>query len=369
METKTFPVHYPDEIVRLMMALSMTNGKALQIVGSASLRGVLYAGDYDVFEQVHARSFEELASALQSVVKRTRSVPNTTIVEIKCGEIPDWDVFRKTARIEGNQLVDFQIPESQSKLDTLRQQNIISSTEYKEASALLQKATTLDGFLEAKKQIRFHILRWTMGDVLRGHLRYRKEIISLSDALQTGGLVKIDTITLVDNRFIEVSMLYELFVKGERISGPPLQLVQSLQEDILYYNKRNAFKALKRLFSLSRATKNLREVERLLPILNSDLGLLNRLNGDIDTLVDILKQHRITKKQIVNSLRDFQQRLGDLYQYNELVRQEPNFVGILNSILQTASNRHRVLKLEAFSKNLSQIIHKSTLKLLKQQLK
>lgn len=368
-QQKTFPIHYDDELIALLRAMSMTDLKSIQIVGSASLRSIEYSGDYDVFEKVKAKSFEELTRNLQSVVKRIRSVPNTTIIEIKCGEIPEWNVFSTTARIEDGQIKDFNPQQSKAKIDELRSQLIISKQEAKEANQLLSKATTIDGFLDAKKKIRFHILRWTIKDILNGELQYRRHLISLQQALESGGLTKIDTITLIKNRFTEVSILYEMYVNGKRISGPPTNLVQSLDEDILYYNKRNAFKALKRLFSKSRATENIQEIERIVPILNSDLGLLNRLNGDIDTLVEILKQPHPPARRIVNSLRDFQIRLGSMYQYNELLQQEPSYVGTLEAILRTTNKRHRIQKLEQFSKLLTETIHKATLKLLKNQLK
>jgi hypothetical protein len=358
---KVFPTHYPTEIVSLLEALSMTTTKHLKIVGSASLRASQYAGDIDAMEDVKVKTASEFASALQEVVKRVRVLPNTYIMEIKCGEIPEWNVFQPTARIDDCKIYDFNPMESKTKVDELRAENIISEKEAKDALALLDKATTLQGFLEARKEIRFHILRWTVEDILEGAIEYRGAVVSLEDAIQSGGLTKIDTVSNIRGIYTEISILYNLTIGREKISGATLDVVQSLKEDILYYNHKNAFKALKRLFALAKNTGETTLLKKIMPILNSDLGRLNQIAGDIGTLVALLDRPSAPIARIRIHIRNLQERLGGLYQFKDLLQQEGQLTGALESILRTSSKKTFQSRLVSLEETMKQILHHLTL--------
>ena len=361
---KVFPTHYPSDAVQLLDALSMTNGKGLLIVGSSSLRSQLYAGDIDAMERVKVKSSKEFATKLQDVVKRVRDVPSTYIVEVKCGEIPEWNVFRPTARVEDCKIHDFNPLESQTIVDSLLAERRISKQEATEAIELLKKATTIHGFLEARKSIRFHILRWSVPEILEGAMEYRGAVVRLEDAIESGGLTKIDTISAVRGVYTEISMLYELFIGRKKVSGPPDNVIGSLQEDILFYNKTNAFKALKRLFAIARFNKESKLLSQLVPILNSDLGRLNQIVGDVGTLLSLMERPSPPLARIRLHIRDLQARLGSLYQFKDLLQSESQLTGHLEAILKTSSQAQFVSRLELFEEQAKKLLHRLTIKLI-----
>jgi hypothetical protein len=358
---KVFPTHYPTEIVSLLEALSMTSTKGLTIVGSASLRASQYAGDIDAMEDVKAKTVDEVARELQEVVKRVRVLPNTYIMEVKCGEIPEWNVFKPNARIDDCKIYDFNPMESKTKIDELRSENVISEKESKDALALLDKATTLEGFLEARKEIRFHILRWTVEDILEGAIEYRGAVVKLEDAILSGGLTKVDTIASIRGIYTEVSVLYNITIGRKRISGAPTNIEQSLKEDILYYNTKNAFKALKRLFALAKNTGETHLLKKVMPLLNSDLGRLNQVAGDIGTLVALLDRPSAPIARIRLHIKNLQERLGGLYQFKDLLQQEGQLTGALESILRTSSKKSFQTRLASLEDTMKGILHHLTL--------
>jgi hypothetical protein len=219
-------------------------------------------------------------------------------------------------------------------VDALREQNIISPAESNEAHALLDKATDPLSFLEARKTIRFHILRWKPADILEGAMVYRDKVITIEDALTSGGMVKIDAIANHSERFVELSVIYDIFVNGKRLTASPSPLVPSLIEDIAYYSESNPFKALKRTFSLARHFKNLSVIETLVPVLNSDLGRLYQLIGDMSTLVDLLERPNAPVSRIREAIDDFRSRLGFIYDLPDVLRDETETLGEIVAILK-----------------------------------
>jgi hypothetical protein len=158
---------------------------------------------------------------------------------------------------------------------------VISPKEANESIKLLEDADTAFEFLVAKKEIKFSTLRWTPTDILQGFLDYRGARFQLEDAIQSGGMIKLDGISNVADRYTEFSVIYDLVdKKGRRLTNVPTDIVRSLQEDILYYNDTDPFKAVKRMYALSKVFKMTKVAQVLVPILNSDLGRLYQIIED-----------------------------------------------------------------------------------------
>ena len=82
---KVFPRNYPDRVADVLEAMSLSKGKNLIVIGSASLRSILYAGDYDTNESLESLSPAAVAKGLKDVVRRLRKMPNVIVGDIKLG--------------------------------------------------------------------------------------------------------------------------------------------------------------------------------------------------------------------------------------------------------------------------------------------
>lgn len=331
MDTKQYPDNYSDQVLDVLTAMSMSRMKNLVVVGSSSVRSQLYAGDYDAVEKVHVKSVTEAVAELREVVKRLRSL-GIFIGDIKCGEAMEWNIFRPTARIENGEIKDFNITESKGLTDRLLREHIISPAEHKIAHNLLDKSTTEFGFLDAKKQIRFHILRWKPIDILNGALDYRGAVFPLESAIASGGMLKVDAVANINNQFTEFSVIYEVYEKGKRITAPIPSLVGSIEDDIVYYEKSNPFKAVKRMFSLARYYHEHRLLEKLVPLLNGDLGRLYQMVGDLKTLEGLLDRPHAPVTQIREQIDEIRSRYGNLYQIKSLVSAQHD---VIANVLKT----------------------------------
>ena len=332
---KQFPENYSLEVLEVLRAMSMTDLKHLKVAGSSSIRSMLYAGDYDAIEKVSVSSADEIVPKLRAIAKAL----GPSIVEIKCGEVKEWEVVPASARIEDGRIVNFNRVASQKVVDELRRGNIISPCEAKEAEELLRKATDAFGFLDAKKNLRFHILRWKPIDIINGVLDYRGRSIVLEDAIKSGGLIKCDVVANIESRFTEFSCIYDVFVKGKRISAPIPPMVRGLTEDIIYYDVVNPFKALKRAFSLAKYYRELRVIEKLVPILNGDLGRLYQIIGDMKTLEGLLERPGAPIAEIRSQIDDVRHRLGNIYQMKGILSNEHSIIGSIISMLKQSKGR------------------------------
>jgi hypothetical protein len=334
---KDFPANYSSAVLEVLEAMSMTNTQKMRVIGSASLRSQLYAGDYDVEEEVEYLP-TKIAQNLKEIVKRVRSLPNAVITETKCGEVPEWNVFLPHARVEKGKIYDFNIKQSQSKVDALRSAQVLTEGEAKEANELLSKSTDALGFLHARKTIRHHILRWHPREILKGVKHYRNLNITLEDAVKSGGMLKIDVVADIRDRFTEFSVIYTPMKNGKRVFSSRLPLAIGLTEDLLYYDKINPFKALKRFFSLARLHKRYGLLKKLTLVLNSDLGRLYQIIGDLKTIETLLDNRNFPSRRIEeirSEIDDVRERMGNIYSLRDFLKKEHTLIGSIYSLLKT----------------------------------
>jgi hypothetical protein len=136
-------------------------------------------------------------------------------------------------------------------------------------------------------------------------------------------------------------------------------VVRSLQEDILYYNDADPFKAVKRMFALAKAERKPKVAELLVPILNSDLGRLYQIIGDFKTLRSLLERPVKPLKEIKGQLDDMKQRFGNIYMLRDFLRSEPTIIGWIETILKSSPSSMEQ-KLELLIDKLQVILNKST---------
>jgi len=352
---KKFPDNYSDSVLNVLKSASFNNNLNVKILGSASIRSQQYAGDFDAECTVYLSKDEDPTPKFKDIIKR---VSPAYITDFKIGHVKEWDVMN--GAIVKNK-VDFSLPKSLSVLDKLKADKIISPAEYKGAERLLRAIKNPLTFIKARKGIRFHILRWLPSEVLAGVKEIRGRSITLNDAIFSGGLIKLDLIASIDERFTEFSMIYNLYLNKKLITEAPKNIIDSLKEDIIYYNTINPFKALKRLFSLAKITKNFEEIEYLSPILNSDLGRLYAIINDLATIHMLLDMNVASLPKVHENLDELRARMGSIYSLKSFLEAEHEIIGLIESMKKMSPKR---LKPAVFSLHteLQQILNETTLK-------
>jgi len=373
-DSKEYPTNYPADAIAILDSMSVTKGKGVELVGSMSLRSQQYAGDYDANDIIEMKmktdkeALDHCASLFKEAIRRTSKITNAYIGDIKCGEVAEWRVFGsdKDTRVHNGQVVGYNAETSRSKVRALRKAQIITPTEEKEALALLPSNPTPLQLVKAKDSIKFHIVRWSVAEVLEGEKRLKDgRTYTLQDGFSSHGLTKVDVVAWVqNNRYTEFAMIYFLFNHGKALNPVKFDYEDSLKESILYYQSEGMyFKVLKRLFSLAKFKDDKKQMEKLTEVLNSDLGRLYHIVSDIRTLVFLLEeQSKLRMSDIKFEIDQFKGRMANIYALDPFLKKEFVFLGYISSALKATSSKQLLGILKSMDKALSDILGKASQK-------
>ena len=343
LKEKSFPSQYPADAVKVLKTMSFTDGDALQIVGSQSLRSQLYAGDYDAYEVVEGKfptrqdALKHYAKEFQSIIRNLKPMKNVYIGDIKAGVIEEWRVVPKKG--------SYKLRDATKKVEGLLQSKLISPEEAKEAYSVLKSNPKRIDILKAKDTIKFHIVRWTPEEVLKGSKQLRDgRTYTLEEAFGSPTITKLDVIALIQGRYTELSVIYEFHNGTEVLNPASMEPEGSLKDDILLLKSEgNLFKVLKRKFALAKLKNNIPLIEKYNTILNSDLGKLYIVYSDVKTLADLLEDQSVPKSKIADAIDGFKTRLARIYSLEEYLKTESAILSKLDTATK-ASNPLPILK-------------------------
>ena len=307
------------------------------------------------------------AAIAAELAKRKDTAPLKSTVELARLREAVKSLYGKgMEKKEESQVLDFKLLESLAVLDKLKADKIISDAEYKGAERLLRNVDSPLSFVEASKGIRFHILRWKPMEILDGIKTIRGYSIRLEDALASGGMVKLDLIASVapSAEFTEFSVIYNLYMGKKHLTPikTRAEIEEDLKEDIIYYNHRSPFKALKRAFSLAKMKNQYSEIAVLLPILNSDLGRLYQIVGDLESLHTLLEQGNPPLAEIRDNLSEMKARMGSIYSLKEFLDAEHSILGRIESMQRLQTIKALKPAIYSLHTELQKILNEATLK-------
>jgi hypothetical protein len=145
-------------------------------------------------------------------------------------------------------------------------------------------------------------LRWTYEEIKRKE----NNGITFDDAIKQKSIIKMDIVTLLNGRFIEITEVYNIYIDGESNSDYSIEnirkeLIDDMNEQI---KEGNIMKALKRKYSLLNLDNKDKMIrEKLIDYFNSPIGLLNRCKSDLETLLIVIESPKFDIDEIRNSLQ------------------------------------------------------------------
>ena len=225
------PKYYSKKIQAVMDEMSI-EGK-YRIIGSGAIQGILYGADIDLASS--ELDFQDTPESREKILKLFQKKFTSTkrgeyITDLKCGQLPDGSA-----------------------------------------------------------------IRWNKQNIKKGWQMINKKKEYFVDHIMDKSIMKIDFIVLVDGLFIEFSENFYFHIGGEY--NYDRDAIQTLPETILedgrhYYNDKKVYlKAMKRVFSYLQLKKQNEALQiKLLDFFNSQVGLLNKLRADLDTIVILMDQ-------------------------------------------------------------------------------
>lgn len=199
-----------------------------RILGTGSDKQMDYISDIDLQEYVNCKKsdkvYSEILKMFQKKYKEIEAIPNTFITDFKCGELAGG------------------IP-----------------------------------------------IRWNATTIQKGYQIIEDRRYDFTTCLKQESIIKMDIIAYLGGKFTEFSENYYLDIGGHK-SYPEFNknaLADSLLRDFKkYVNQGKPFKALKRLYSSQKLTGKVNKI--LITFLNSRTGLLNKIKGDLEIVLDVM---------------------------------------------------------------------------------
>lgn len=339
---RKYPKNYGREVRRIINAMTFSKGRDIELIGSSSLRTMLYYGDFDGYElyKVKYSSDEEatkhIAKEFRNLVKRTSKI--CFVGDIKCGSINEWKLVG-----DNETYISYDTVKGLDKLDRLLTNGIITKKEYDELYPLivsLKKARNKRMlFLELLDRAKFHIVRWKVSEIERGYTILRDgRRYSLEEGIHSPALTKLDAYSFIFGRYVEFAFIYDFYNNKNWLNPLKLNITQSLKNSLVYYKESgNYFKALKRKYSLAKLTNRKKLMKTLAPILNSDLGIANQIIGDINTITEMINLGLKPNKKLLDvEIDNFINRLANVYSLKDYLKEEDIVLDYINDALHSS---------------------------------
>jgi len=366
LDKKKYPLNYSKQVEDIISNMSF--GNEVEILGSMSFKSQLYTSDYDCFEVVRVNSINELKTKFQTIIKNLKSMKKVYIGDIKIGEIKDWKIIDDTAYIDNaGKLRGYNQEKSMNKLGELLNEKIISKKEYEESKKLLIKNPNYEELKNIIKQVRFNVVRWTPTEILKGKKTIRGKPFTIEEGFKSHSLFKLDVIALMEGKYTDFSIIYDVRLKGKRLNYFGIDTKQTLLNDIhLYHSVGNWFKFLKRLFSYynylikyqktNKKKKYIDNLEKIIDILNSDIGNLYTIIQDIEVILFLMEKGITPRRDFINEINNFVNSISDIYS----IVISPHLINRIKKIQEYKTNKKIKNSLENIQKDLTALLNKKT---------
>jgi hypothetical protein len=142
-------------------------------------------------------------------------------------------------------------------------------------------------------------LRWNYEDMKRGYKIINKVTYDFLHSLMEAppNLVKLDVISFLNGRFMDMSEIYNIKIgklRNYKLLSKESILLNIKKESEELKAQGNYYKALKRIFSMRRLQEKNhinKKTREIVALFNSDIGIIGKSKSDLDILIDVMKKY------------------------------------------------------------------------------
>jgi hypothetical protein len=295
---KHYPENYTEDLIDIMETLSYKQNTNIKvespvIYGSASIK-LSSPSDYDCYQKIKAKNIVSIVKEFKEVIRRLEAYKGLYIADIKAGSV---DALRVIPQHIDEDNWDSELSSMTDKARELFRLKKIDKAEFDLCIKYLKPKLRNFDIAIVKKEIRFNVARWTPEEVKKGFLIRRGMKLTLEEAVQQKELTKVDVIGFTVNRYPEISMVY-LYEMGGHVLNTGYNeedrelLLQQTIPPLIYED--NYFKVAKRVFAIERYRErsNLRVLEILMRLFNSDLARIYQIIVDLNTTLYMFDNYK-----------------------------------------------------------------------------
>jgi len=376
LETK--PIEsYPDSIKKELKIVSMVPKNSATPFGSFIYRLQPFAGDIDTLQHIH---YVDEITTIRTFIRTLKNVlrkldTNHVYSEFKAGLDYNY-VFPVGELRDGIFLMDDNLI---NMLIIRYKQNLFTEKEYltmMKAIALVKStddksihSMAYDYVFDTVRNKK--VLRWSKEEILRSYKIINDgQQYTLAEALRDETMVKIDIISLVNHKFVEVTNILFLAYPETDQTGEVEYIPINISEEVLHKSGLGSdieklycsnkfyspFKACKRIYAEMRRIKNYEYLNQIAPIIRHEISLLYQIKSEIDTFLIILDK---TKTQhYINEINDQLQGIKGRLNYVLDITQEQikDFSADIDNICKTNDRENKHEMIDKLDKSIKTII-------------
>jgi len=376
---------YSQKVIKEIQMVSYNKDKYAQPFGSYIYRIQKYPGDIDLLEKVYTcnghpckskaeliKVFKKRFQQIVAIISRSKGHYYS---EVKCG-LDERYIFKIGDMNKGIFIINHDLG---GKVKQLYDDGLIPKSEYEVIMGIILKGhNDGDDYDIISTIIREHyILRWTPKEIYQGFkILPGNKKMTLSKALEYDTLCKIDMITLINGRFVEITNVYGLgyYDKAGNLyllnyTADPTTL--PLEVEKLYYSNKfySPFKMLKRIFAYARHEYLYGKEEyadvlnKIIPFISSNTSLLYQLRSEMETIILLFDKFKNPSPASIKSqLDDIKNRLASVVEIDrEHLIELQNQIDEVNKL---KANSKKTEILEGITKILKAYINKFTIEFL-----
>ena len=192
--------------------------------------------------------------------------------------------------------------------------------------SVLNNSNNVDDWLAFSAEIiKLIALRWSSAEVIAGSKQCLREYITLSEAVDLF-VTKIDMSFVYNGFFTEMSNIFITERTSKHglvfypVSAQPKYYEEAIKYNLFeYLNNKDLhlLKALKRLYTLALLFNDKIMLEKIAPILVSDVGRLNKVSNIMSTCVDLIeKLPQPPVEQIKQQINNLKPVLANIYEFS-----------------------------------------------------
>ena len=397
---KPYPYAYTPEVLKDIKIVNFSDSNNAVPFGSYIYRVQKYPGDIDLIEEFRGNGniddvVKKFGIKLVQMVKKIVSLKSHYMVEFKMGIDDNYDIYIGDLdkdvyypNILGYYVEEDghhkHIPGFIKSIDNLHKRGLLDDDEINKIKFTLGNGINLnhshyDIISNVLRERR--VLRWSDVDILKGYkIKSDGKKITIDQALRHKTHVKIDMISIIEGRFVEVTNFVflvttiikngkeqeyilnfgkdytrEFFLKRSEVDIPT-DIEKLFYSDRLY----NPFKGAKRLWALARHYKDFEMLYKIKDLISGNISLLYMLKSEIGTILRVLEKLlknklNIPTESINYNLELIKERIGFILNLNKDTYF--NFVNLLNVAIQTTDMNKKFNLLENIEDNMKEVIN------------
>lgn len=389
---KPYPNAYSREVLKNIKLLNFSDTDSAVPFGSYIYRIQKYPGDIDLVEKFeNVGTVDDLVKKFKKkLVDMVKNIVNLRVhymMEFKMGLDKFYDIdigtLRNNVYTPNPQAFDIVKKFKDAGLlsgndvgliyDTIKDNKYLTSDHY----------DIIYNIFREKR-----VLRWSDEEILQGYkIEQDGSKITIEQALKYNSHVKIDMITKIEEKFVEITNFLFL-VTTDPNNGKTYLVNFGIEYNDSYLQKRigvelpkeieklfyssfyyNPFKGAKRMWALARHLRDVKMLGLLKDLISGNVSLLYMLKSEIGTMLRLLERLHKNKKSfpkesINKNLELIKERIGYVITLNS--DRYSNFINKLNDAINNNNIQDKINIMDSIEFLMQNIINISTIGYLKQ---